>query len=65
MKIKLFFVRIFFVTIALLPILAGTALAETAKPNILVIWGDDIGTWNISHNNRGMVPGTSATTIAA
>jgi arylsulfatase len=23
------------------------------KPNILVIWGDDIGTWNISHNNRG------------
>ena len=25
------------------------------KPNILVIWGDDIGTWNISHNSRGMV----------
>jgi len=24
-------------------------------PNILVIWGDDIGTWNISHNNRGMM----------
>jgi arylsulfatase len=21
----------------------------------LVIWGDDIGTWNISHNNRGMM----------
>jgi len=31
------------------------ALAETKKPNILVIWGDDIGTWNISHNNRGMM----------
>jgi arylsulfatase A-like enzyme len=30
--------------------------AQTAgKPNILVIWGDDIGTWNISHNNRGMM----------
>ena len=30
--------------------------AEAAdKPNILVIWGDDIGTWNISHNNRGMM----------
>jgi arylsulfatase len=28
---------------------------ETGKPNILVIWGDDIGTWNISHNNRGMM----------
>ncbi|GFO82199.1 MAG: hypothetical protein A49_18260 [Methyloceanibacter sp.] len=29
--------------------------AKTGKPNILVIWGDDIGTWNISHNNRGMM----------
>ncbi len=34
--------------------LASGALAES-KPNILVIWGDDIGTWNISHNNRGMM----------
>ncbi len=25
------------------------------QPNILVIWGDDIGMWNISHNNRGMM----------
>lgn len=25
------------------------------KPNILVIWGDDIGIWNISHNSRGMM----------
>jgi len=25
------------------------------RPNILVIWGDDIGYWNISHNNRGMM----------
>ena len=25
------------------------------QPNILVLWGDDIGTWNISHNNRGMM----------
>jgi arylsulfatase A-like enzyme len=24
-------------------------------PNILVIWGDDIGTWNVSHNSRGMM----------
>jgi arylsulfatase A-like enzyme len=29
--------------------------ADAKKPNILVIWGDDIGTWNISHNNRGMM----------
>lgn len=25
------------------------------KPNILVIWGDDIGYWNISFNSRGMI----------
>ncbi len=31
------------------------ASAQSSKPNILVIWGDDIGTWNISHNNRGMM----------
>jgi arylsulfatase len=34
---------------------AGAALAQARKPNILVIWGDDIGTWNISHNSRGMM----------
>ncbi len=28
---------------------------QQSKPNILIIWGDDIGTWNISHNNRGMM----------
>ena len=25
------------------------------KPNILILWGDDIGFWNISANNRGMM----------
>ena len=29
--------------------------AEEAKPNILVIWGDDIGITNNSHNNRGLM----------
>ena len=33
----------------------ASAQAADKKPNILVIWGDDIGTWNISHNNRGMM----------
>ena len=32
-----------------------SAPVETKKPNILVIWGDDIGTWNISYNSRGMM----------
>src|SRR5262245_55955265 len=31
------------------------ARAADAKPNVLVIWGDDIGTWNISFNSRGMM----------
>ena len=25
----------------------------SGKPNILILWGDDIGWYNISHNNRG------------
>ncbi len=34
---------------------SANAQKKGKKPNILVIWGDDIGTWNISHNNRGMM----------
>lgn len=35
---------------------ANAQQADGKKPpNILVIWGDDIGTWNISHNNHGMM----------
>ena len=41
---------------ALLGLIATcTTLQAEDRPNILVIWGDDIGTWNISHNNRGMM----------
>jgi arylsulfatase len=31
------------------------ARQEGKKPNILVIWGDDIGVWNVSAYNRGMM----------
>ena len=31
------------------------AQAPAEKPNILVIMGDDIGYWNISAYNRGMM----------
>jgi arylsulfatase A-like enzyme len=31
------------------------AQAPAKKPNILVIWGDDIGYWNISAYNQGMM----------
>ena len=27
----------------------------TKQPNILILWGDDIGIWNISHFSRGMM----------
>jgi arylsulfatase A-like enzyme len=30
-------------------------MAQQSKPNILILWGDDIGTWNISHFSRGMM----------
>jgi len=28
-------------------------MATSKKPNIVVLWGDDIGMWNISHFSRG------------
>ena len=34
---------------------AAIPQAAAKKPNVLVIWGDDIGLWNISQNNRGMM----------
>ncbi len=34
---------------------AARSQAAGKKPNILVIWGDDIGLWNISFNSRGMM----------
>ncbi len=42
-------------TLLTLCLLMIASISAQKKPNILVIWGDDIGTWNISHNNRGMM----------
>jgi arylsulfatase len=33
----------------------GAAVAQETRPNILVIWGDDIGYWNVSYNSKGMM----------
>jgi arylsulfatase len=30
-------------------------MTTTEKPNFLIMWGDDIGWWNISYNNRGQM----------
>jgi arylsulfatase A-like enzyme len=41
--------------VAVLAVIGGAAQAQVQKPNILVIWGDDIGGFNISAYNRGMM----------
>ncbi len=48
MKLKSF-------SLLLIAVFFSAHIFGQSKPNILVIWGDDIGTWNISHNNRGMM----------
>jgi len=40
-------------SLILLPVVAEAA--KTQKPNILIIWGDDIGWFNVSAYNRGMM----------
>ncbi len=42
-------------TIVALGVEGARAQAPAAKPNILIIWGDDIGWWNISAYNQGMM----------
>ncbi len=34
---------------------AGSPSHAQEKPNILIIWGDDIGYWNVSAYNQGMM----------
>ena len=34
-------------------------MPKSDKPNILIIWGDDIGYWNISHYSKGMMGSAS------
>ncbi|MCU0305404.1 MAG: arylsulfatase [Thermoanaerobaculales bacterium] len=49
--------RVFYASVAValgLAVIAGPAAAQD-KPNILVIWGDDIGGFNISAYNMGMM----------
>jgi arylsulfatase A-like enzyme len=37
-------------------IMVGSAeVFAAAKPNILIIWGDDVGQFNVSYNNKGMM----------
>src|SRR5687768_491062 len=47
--------RILLSIIALALLTAAPAFAQSKKPNIVVIFGDDVGYWNISAYNRGMM----------
>ena len=50
--------RTLLAAVVVLPLLIAVASAQTGgarKPNILVIWGDDIGQFNISAYNMGMM----------
>jgi arylsulfatase len=56
MKTKLFFAAF---SLALMCVFTARAQSPAPssgkKPNILVIWGDDIGYWNVSAYNQGMM----------
>ena len=41
-----------FAVLTMVPMLAA---AQGSKPNILVIWGDDIGQFNVSAYNQGVM----------
>ena len=43
------------VTCLLLLVAAIPSSAQQKKPNILILWGDDIGYWNLSAYNQGMM----------
>ena len=42
-------------TLCTVLLISNAALAANKKPNILIIWGDDIGYWNVSAYNQGMM----------
>ncbi len=46
-----------FLAFSLLLSTLGAAHATQERPNILIIWGDDVGMWNISAYHRGMMGG--------
>ncbi len=47
------------ILVSMLLILVPIAVSAADKPNILVIWGDDVGMYNISAYHRGMMGGST------
>ena len=54
MQFDIFAVRKW-VVFAFIALAASAQAADQKKPNILIIWGDDIGQFNVSAINRGMM----------
>ncbi len=55
--------RIVFAFLAVWLMSGAIASAQTKKPNILVIWGDDVGWSNVSAYNMGMMGYRTPNTI--
>ena len=55
MRGQKFRAAVYGLTVAAAAMFALPALAQDKKPNFLMIWGDDIGYWNISAYNMGMM----------
>ena len=53
MKVRI--LHVLAVIIVGLAFVAGPTFAADKKPNILVIFGDDIGTWNVGAYTHGMM----------
>ena len=54
-KNRLWIMTLLLGTVAAVTLTAPAQAAKSKKPNILVIWGDDIGITNISAYSRGMM----------
>jgi len=44
-----------FLVLLIFAFCVSLSFAQAKKPNILIIWGDDIGYWNVSAINNGMM----------
>jgi hypothetical protein len=42
-------------TLLIILLFVSGAIAQQKKPNIVVIWGDDIGMWNVGAYTHGMM----------
>lgn len=51
--------RSFLISFSVLLTIPNSVAQDNNKPNILVIWGDDVGMWNISAYHRGMMGGST------